>query len=119
MIQLVCLVSGGVNGRGSFLPVDSGVGLSEPGESEDYVLLSAIHDVEENLVEYSSNVDIEGSVEMDVTSFVWDGVGVSYWDRVFKVGSGELMLLYEVPVYAGDLGSRVNEGMGVNIFQGA
>ena len=33
LIELICLVSGGVNGKGLFLPVDCGVGLGEPRES--------------------------------------------------------------------------------------
>ena len=33
-------------------------------------------------------------------------------------GIGESMFFHEVPVYVGDLGSRVDEGTGINIFQG-
>lgn len=116
LIELIHLVSGGVDGKGSFLPAACGVGHGKLGESEDDVFLSTIHYMEEDLVEYSSNVDIEHSGEMDVTSFVGCGISVPYWDRVFEAGLRVLMLLYEVPVYTGDLGSGVDEGTGVNIF---
>ena len=116
LVELICLVGGGVNGKGSLLPVNSGVGLSKPGESKDDILLSAIHYIEENFMEYSSNVNIECGGETHVTSFVWGGVSISYWDRGFEASLGELVLLYNVPVYIQDLGSEVDEDTGINIF---
>ena len=38
LVELICLVHRGVNEKGSFFPVDCGVGLGKPGESEDDVL---------------------------------------------------------------------------------
>lgn len=69
-------------------------------------------------MEYSSDVDVEGGGEDDVTSFVRCGIGVSYGYGGFEVGSGRLMFLHKVPIYGGDLGFGGDEGMGVNIFQG-
>ena len=77
-----------------------GIGLEKPGESKDDVLLSEIHHMEEDLVEYSSNMDIECGGETDVASFVQGRVCISYWNGGFEVSSGELVLLHKVPVYA-------------------
>ena len=99
LIELFCLVCGGVNGKGLFLPVDCGVGLGKPGESEDDIFLSTIHYVEENFMEYSSGVDGEHGGETDVTSFVWGGVSILCQDGGFEASLGELVLFYKVPVY--------------------
>ena len=69
-------------------------------------------------MEYSGDADIECGGETEVSSFVWGGVGISYRNGDIKAGLGESVFLYEIPVYAGDPGSRINEGAGVNVFQG-
>ena len=43
-------------------------------------------------------------------------VGVSDWERVFERSGGDLMFLYESPVNTIDLGSRVNDCGGVDVF---
>ena len=66
----------------------------------------------------SSNVDIEFSGEADVSPFVCSSIGISDRDRGFQMFARKLVFLEEFPVYATDLGCRVCEGMGVNVFSG-
>ena len=71
LIELVHLVCGDVDEKCLLLPVDYVVCLSEPGESKDDVLLSAVHYVKENLMSNSSNMGIEGCGKMDIATFLW------------------------------------------------
>ena len=70
LIELVHLVCGDADGKCLLLPVDHVVGLSEPGESKDDVLLSAVHYVKENHMGNSSNMGIENCGKMDIATFL-------------------------------------------------
>ena len=43
-------------------------------------------------------------------------IAISYRDGDGEASSGESVFLYKFPVYTGDLGSRVDESIGVNVF---
>ena len=43
-------------------------------------------------------------------------VGISDWERVFERSGGNLVVSYEGPVNTIDLGSRVNDCCGVDVF---
>ena len=43
-------------------------------------------------------------------------ISVSDWERVFEGSGGDSVFLYEGPVDAVDLGSRVNDCGGVDVF---
>ena len=58
LIELVHLVCGGVNGEGVVNPVNCGVGLRKPRESKDNVPFFAVHAMEKNFVEDTSDVNI-------------------------------------------------------------
>ena len=58
--KVLCLVCGDVDGKSPLLPINHGVGLDKPVKSEDDILLSTVHYMEKDLVENSSNANIEG-----------------------------------------------------------
>ena len=93
LVELFCLVSGGVNGKSLFFPIDQGVGLNKLRKSKDDVFLSTVHYMKENLVGDSSSLDIEGGVEMDVASFVCSSVSISDRDGVLRWGPGSQCFL--------------------------
>ena len=55
--EFLGLVKGFLDGDGFVGPIDRGVDIFQPGESEDNVFVSQVHDIEGGSASYSSNVE--------------------------------------------------------------
>ena len=99
-------------------PIDGWVRGSEPGESEDDVLTSTVHDIEEVFLGDPFDVGVEGASVMNCTSFVRHLVDVANSDRGGEFFCGEAMFSDELPVNARDVCTRVYQCRGVDDFEG-
>ena len=97
-------------------PVDGGVCDVESGESKDDIFLSAIHDIEEMFLSDPFNVGVEGASGANHTGFVCGLVYISDHDRRSKLLGGESMFSDKLPVYTGDISTRVYQCGGVDDF---
>ena len=112
------MVTGFRDGQGLPDPVNGGICGTELGESEDNVLSTTAHDIEEMFLGDPFDVHVKGASEMDCTSFVCRLANVTNGDGGGKFFSGESMFSDELPVNAGDVGTRVYQCRGVNNFEG-
>ena len=90
----------------------------KPGESEDDVLMSAAHDVEEMFLGNPFNVGVEGAGVADCTSFVHSLINVANSDGGGKFLGGESVFSDKLPVNARDVSAGVYQRRGVDDFEG-
>ena len=63
-------------------------------------------------------IEEEGGGEVDYSLAVDGVIGVSGIDWFFQLGSGEGVFPDKLPIEAGNAGTTVNKGVGVDGFQG-
>ena len=96
------------DGQGLPDPIDGGVCGLEPGESEDDIFASTVHDVEEMFLGDPFNVGVEGASIADCTGLVRSLVDITNSDGGGEFFCGEAVFSDKLPVYAGDVSTRVN-----------
>ena len=98
-------------------PINGGIGVLEPGESEDNIFSPTRHDVEEIFLCNAFYVGKEGTNEVNFSFFVWGLIVISYFDGDIKFHGGKGVFSDKLPVNAKDVYATVNQGMSVNNFQ--
>ena len=106
-VEVFRLVTGFGDGQGLSNPVDGGVCDTEPEESEDDVFTSTTHYIKEMFLSYPLDVGVEGASIADCTSFIHSLVDVANSNGGGKFFCGESVFPDELPVDAGDVGTRV------------
>ena len=110
-------INGFINEKGSGSPVNNWVGGSKPGEFKDDIVFERCH-VECYFMEDSFDVGEEGTGIFNVALFVRRSISVSRGDRVLEFQDREVVSFNEVIVDTRNISATVNEGIGVNGFQG-
>ena len=110
------LVEGFLDGDGFVDPVDGGIDVFQPGESQDNILVSQVHDVEGGLASYSSNIEEQGGGKPDYSFRVNGVVRVSGLNGFLEALGGDSLFSNEPPVDAGDTRSTIDQGSGFNGF---
>lgn len=93
----------GRNGNSSILPINGGIYCFHPGMSKDGVFLSPIDDIEPNLLNDVSKVNVEYCFK--ATDNIGGLVGVSNGKGALEVACGDVVFVNEIPVNAIYLGS--------------
>ena len=114
--QFLGLVEGFLDGDGFLSPVDRRVDVLQPRESQDYVLVFQVHDVEGGSTGYSSNIEEQGGGESDYPFGVDRVVCVPGLDRGFQALGRDSLFPDKSPVNAGNACPAINKGSGVNGF---
>jgi hypothetical protein len=91
------------------VPVDGGVGVPKPRKTQDNVLISAVHDMEGDLLVDFSNINEESGREEDIPFSVGGLINVADSDGYGEAISREVVFSDEGPVDAGDFCTTVNE----------
>ena len=99
-----------------FCPVDGGVCDLKPGKSEDNVFSAAAHDIKEMFLGNPFNVHVEGTSVANCTSFVCGLVHILDCNEGSKFLYRESVFSDKLPVYAGDIGTKVYQCGEVNDF---
>jgi hypothetical protein len=112
------LVYGLWDGESLSIPVNGGAGIPKPRKSQDNVLVSAVHDVEGDLLVNLSNIDEEGGGEEDISFLVGGLINIADSDEYGEAILREVMLLDKGLVNVGDFCTTIDESRGVNDFKG-
>jgi hypothetical protein len=111
------LIGGFRDGDHWFFPINDGISGAKPGESEDDIFVSTVHDMEDGFLGNSFNVNEECHGIKNVAFLIGGLVDIFDFDGYRKAISGQLVLSNKGPVDTGDFCSIVNKSRGFNGFK--
>ena len=112
------MIAGFGNGQSLLGPIDGWVCGLEPRESEDDVLTSTAHDIEEVLLSDPFDVGVEGASVADCTGLVRGLINVANSDGGGEFFGGESVFSDKLLVDARDVCTRVYQCGGIDNFEG-